>query len=109
DRAAQTNIELNPYYPSARLDIPGDPICGVATPLHVFRGAFIHEARHAYQNTLLALPGNDVDPAPVEGQHIGDWLVANDVPVPPTKIFVDSAEARTICNPPNGIIPGVAF
>ena len=48
----------------------------------------LHEARHAYQASQAALPGNDAD---------YDWLV-NAITVAPTDIFLDTTTPRTVCN-----------
>jgi hypothetical protein len=55
-----------------------------------------HEARHAYQASLAAIPGNDAD---------GDFLVKNAPPIAPTTAIVDSTNPRLVCNEfdgPNG-------
>jgi len=87
-RAAQSPVTCNPYYTAYRINGNGGNTCGLARP-NALSNALYHEARHAYQGSLSALPGNDAD---------GDWLV-NNVPIAPTTGIKDTTDQRLVCNP----------
>jgi hypothetical protein len=86
-RASQSPIEINPFYIEHRLGSAGSTECGFSYT-DGFRDTLLHEARHAYQASQAALPGNDVD---------GDFLV-NAISIAPTDIFLDTTTPRTVCN-----------
>jgi hypothetical protein len=92
-RGPQSPFVCNPYYLYLRLDSASGSVCGNASQ-NSFANSIYHEARHAYQASLAALPGNDVD---------GDFLV-NNIPVAPTTIFLDTPTLRSVCNESDDII-----
>jgi hypothetical protein len=92
--AAQTQIQINPYYTSLRVN-SSDPAvltCG-NSQADQFNVVLLHEARHAYQNTIVFLPfdgtSNDLDQ---------DRLPLNPAKVAPTEIIQDTTAARPVCN-----------
>ncbi len=88
--APQTQIQINPYFNVLRINAgdPGDLACGNLRT-DAFNALFLHEARHAYQNTTVALAGNDVDQ---------DFLSRNAAAVAPANIFQDTTTFRSVCN-----------
>ncbi len=88
--SATTQIQINPFYTLLRTNYadPATLICGnVATA--AFNALFLHEARHAYQNTVVSINGNDMDQ---------DHLSLNPAAVAPFSIFQDTPTFRSVCN-----------
>ncbi len=92
-RAAQSPIVLNPYFSVSRTDttFPDTIFCG-NTYTKWFTQTLLHEARHAYQASQAAIPGNDKD---------GDFLVVS-IAIAPTTIFLDTTTPRAVCNVTSG-------
>ena len=91
---AQTQIQINPYLTVLRMNWgdPADLACGNVRTA-AFNAIFLHEARHAYQNTVVSNSGqnteNDVD---------RDHLSRGAASIPPASIFQDSTVVRLVCN-----------
>jgi hypothetical protein len=83
-------VVFNALFGRFRLDFAGDgPTCTLPAPTHELTNTVYHEARHAYQFSLMT-GANDED-------H--DRLVnANKIPIAPTNIFVDTTDSRLVCN-----------
>jgi hypothetical protein len=78
---------------------PTDLLCGnVATA--AFNALFLHEARHAYQNTIVSINGNDMDQ---------DHLSLNTAPVAPFNIFQDTTAFRSVCNVTTNLLQSLAY
>ena len=86
-RAAQSPVVCVPYFMTMRLDSPTTSTCGIPRT-KAFTNSLYHEARHAYQASLAAIPGNDGD---------GDFLPLNDAPIAPKSILRDNAVQRNVC------------
>ena len=85
-------LPLGTYSSIMRVDIDGGIICG-QTRTKFLTNTVLHEARHAYQNTLAWLQGNDTDV---------DFLV-NNIPIAPNNVMQDTTTIRTVCNPSAGL------
>jgi uncharacterized repeat protein (TIGR01451 family) len=87
--ATPTVIALNPFLRLVRIDSGPtfQQTCG-SFVAKVLTTNLIHEARHTYQNTQAAIPGNDKD---------GDGLVEG-VSIAPSTIFLDTTDPRPVCN-----------
>jgi hypothetical protein len=98
---ATTQIQINPFYTQLRMNYssPTDLLCGnVATA--AFNALFLHEARHAYQNTVVSINGNDMDQ---------DHLSLNTAPVAPFNIFQDTTAFRSVCNVTTNLLQSLAY
>jgi len=96
--ATTSQIVLNPYVQQARRDTFALSECGTVL-VHHFRQTLIHEARHAYQNYLSTVVGNDKDQ---------DFLVES-IPIVADPLgltaevtFIDSTDMRLVCNTDTG-------
>jgi len=96
--ALQSTVAFNALSNILRTNGDGGSVCAQSRT-GFLANTLYHEARHAYQGYLTNSPaGNDADQ---------DWLV-NSIPIAPTTIFLDSTDARNVCDegPIGGYIHG---
>jgi hypothetical protein len=91
-------VEFNPFFVTFRLDSAVISYCGLPGAPHALANALYHEARHAYQFSLMNAT-NDND-------H--DYLV-NSIPVAPSNISVDTTASRTVCDEVKNLTSQMSF
>ena len=90
ERSATSPVTINPFYAIHRLDsLAGTGACVLPASPKALTDTILHEARHAYQASLINLPDNDKD---------GDFLPFASVGIPPADIIRDTTDSRTVCN-----------